>query len=250
MYSSPIKAILVDDEISARNVLSKLLEIHCPHVTVLAQCENVEKAVDAIRTHTPDIVFLDIEMPNYAGYEIVSFFKEINFGIIFVTAYDQYAIKAFELSAIDYLLKPVDIDRLKVSVARFAERREISELKKTYQTLSDNLKEKQLTKIIIPHNGRQKVILLRNIIAFEASEAYVIVHLDDRERFIVSKNLKHFENMLSSHPDFFRSHKSWLINIKALESYDRKTLQCLMKGGLSCKLSKYKKSDFEEKIRE
>jgi two-component system LytT family response regulator len=110
-----IKAIIVDDEESARDVLQNLLLLFCPNVEVVAKCENVLKAVDAINKEQPDLVFLDIEMPNYAGYEIVNFFDKINFEIIFVTAYDQYAVRAFEVAAIDYLLKPIDIDRLKAS---------------------------------------------------------------------------------------------------------------------------------------
>ena len=96
-----INAILVDDEERARDVLENLLLRFCPTVTLLAKCSNVEHAVEAIKIHQPDVVFLDIEMPNYAGYELVDFFTDINFEIIFVTAYDQYAIKAFEVSAID-----------------------------------------------------------------------------------------------------------------------------------------------------
>ena len=113
-----IRAILVDDEESARDVLENLLKRFCPEVELLAKCTNVEQAVASIRELQPDLVFLDIEMPNYAGYEIVKFFPEINFELIFVTAYDKYAIRAFEVSAVDYLLKPIDIDRLKNAVSR------------------------------------------------------------------------------------------------------------------------------------
>ena len=115
---SKIKAILVDDEESARDVLENLLRRFCPEIDLLDKCNNVEQAVESIKQHKPNLVFLDIEMPNYAGYELVDFFTEIDFEIIFVTAYDQYAIKAFEVSAVDYLLKPIEIERLKESVSR------------------------------------------------------------------------------------------------------------------------------------
>ncbi|MGL4597265.1 MAG: LytR/AlgR family response regulator transcription factor, partial [Bacteroidia bacterium] len=97
-----IRAILVDDEESARDVLQNLLLRFCPEVELIAKCENILEAVELIKKEEPDLVFLDIEMPNYAGYEIVSFFEKINFQIIFITAYDQYAIRAFEIAAIDY----------------------------------------------------------------------------------------------------------------------------------------------------
>src|SRR3989338_4013155 len=113
-----LKAILIDDEESARNVLSNLMARFCPEVNILQTCANVTEAIDAINTHQPDVVFLDIEMPNYSGFELVNFFEKVNFEIVFVTAYDKYAIKAFEVSAVDYLLKPIEIDRLKQAVER------------------------------------------------------------------------------------------------------------------------------------
>src|SRR6478735_3401789 len=118
-----IRAILVDDEESARDVLQNLLQRFCPEVTLVAKCENVMLAVDVIKKEKPDLVFLDIQMPNYAGYEIVKFFDKVDFEIVFITAYDQYAIRAFEIAAIDYLLKPIDIDRLKLAVKRVKQQR-------------------------------------------------------------------------------------------------------------------------------
>ena len=100
-----IRTIIVDDEGSARELLKELLESFCPDVTIVGQFQNLEMAVEHIRKDTPDLVFLDVEMPRYAGYEILDFFDQIDFNIIFVTAYDKYAIKAFEVSALDYLLK-------------------------------------------------------------------------------------------------------------------------------------------------
>jgi len=108
-----LKAIIVDDESSARELLQELIKSYCPEIDIVASFKNLETAVDHIRMDKPDIVFLDVEMPQYSGYEILDFFDQIDFNIIFVTAYDKYAIKAFEVSALDYLLKPVEIERLK-----------------------------------------------------------------------------------------------------------------------------------------
>ena len=125
-------AIIVDDERSAREILSGLLVRYCPQINIVEKCKGLKEAVEAIKKQKPSLVFLDIEMPNYAGYEIVSFFEEIDFEIIFVTAYDQYALKAFEISAVDYLLKPVTIERLKLSVDRFVEKQKLTNSHKSY----------------------------------------------------------------------------------------------------------------------
>lgn len=238
-------AIIVDDEKSAREILSGLILRYCPQIRIVEKCKGLVEAVEVIKKHKPALVFLDIEMPNYAGYEIVSFFDEIDFEIIFVTAYDQYAIKAFEVSAVDYLLKPVTIERLKQSVERFAEKQKLTNSHKSYSALKDNINGPSLTKIIIPHAGSQKIISISTILCFEAKEAYTTIHLLNGERYMVSKNLKHFENLLDENSSFFRSHKSWLVNINRVKTYSKSQLTITLETELICKLSKYKKPDFE-----
>ena len=242
-----LRAILVDDEEGARDVLENLLLRFCPDVELIAKCENVTKAVEVINKEKPELVFLDIEMPNYAGYEIVSFFKEINFEIIFVTAYDQYAIRAFEIAAIDYLLKPIDIERLKLAVARVIQQRNIQQQSQRLSLLSDTLENKQLKNIVISDKGQQHIIAIENIIAIEAQESYCIIYAADKQ-FIASKNLKHFETVLQSLPKFFRVHKSWLVNKEYIKHYSKSNLTIQLTNGLTTKLSKYKKAEFEESI--
>ncbi|MBK7665931.1 MAG: response regulator [Sphingobacteriaceae bacterium] len=169
-----LRAILVDDEESARDVLQNLLLRFCPDVELIAKCENVLEAVEVINKEHPDLVFLDIEMPNYAGYEIANFFKEINFEIIFVTAYDQYAIRAFEVAAIDYLLKPVDIERLKLSIARVKTQRNTEQQAQRLALLSNTLESKQLKNIVVSDKGQQNIIPIESIIAIEAQNPIVL----------------------------------------------------------------------------
>lgn len=242
-----LRAIIVDDEESARDVLQNLLLRFCPDVELIAKCENVLEAVDVINKEHPDLVFLDIEMPNYAGYEIVNFFKEINFEIIFVTAYDQYAIRAFEIAAIDYLLKPVDIDRLKLSIARVKTQRNTEQQAQRLALLSNTLESKQLKNIVVSDKGQQNIIPIESIIAIEAQESYCIIHTTDK-KIVASKNLKHFETVLESLPQFIRVHKSWIINKAHLQNYSKSDLTIQLSGGLSAKLSKYKKAEFEAAI--
>jgi len=244
---SKLRAILVDDEEGARDVLQNLLLRFCPEVELIAKCENVTKAVGVINKEKPDLVFLDIEMPNYAGYEIVNFFKEINFEIIFVTAYDQYAIRAFEIAAIDYLLKPIDIQRLKLSVTRVIQQRNIQQQSQRLNLLSNTLESKELKNIVVSDKGEQHIIAIEKIIAIEAQESYCIIHTGDKQ-IVASKNLKHFETVLQSLPKFFRVHKSWLVNKEFIKHYSKSNLTIQLTNGLTTKLSKYKKAEFETAI--
>lgn len=244
-----LKAIIVDDEESARNVLSGLLTRFCPEVEVIEMCTNVTNAVQSIKKHNPDVVFLDIEMPNYAGYEIVSFFEDINFDIVFVTAYNNYAVKAFEVSAVDYLLKPVEIGRLKEAVTRLTERQHLKAAQRSYKTLTENLKEDKVSKIVVRANGSQKVVSTKEIIAIEAKEAYSYIYTATGS-YLMSKNLKHFETILEGNSDFFRTHKSWIVNLSALSSFSSAKMEIYLESDIIAKLSKYRKPEFDKLILE
>jgi two-component system, LytTR family, response regulator len=239
-----LKAIIVDDEESARDVLENLLLRFCPEVELLQKYNNVLLAVEGIKQHQPDIVFLDIEMPNYAGYEIVKFFEQIPFEIIFVTAYDKYALRAFEISAIDYLLKPIDIERLKAAVVKVKTRVDLKQKSEQFQLLSTVLQTKEVKNILVTEKGNQYVVSLDTIIAIEAQEAYCYIHTNEK-KYIVSKNLKHFETIFEENPSFIRVHKSWLINKGYIINYSKSDLTIKLKNSLTAKLSKYKKAEFE-----
>lgn len=242
-----IRAIIVDDEESARDVLENLLRRFCPEVEVLSKFSNVPQAVEACKTQSPDLVFLDIEMPNYAGFEIVKFFETIPFEIIFVTAYDKYALRAFEISAIDYLLKPVDIDRLKEAVSRVKKRYNTAQNAERLSLLGQTLQTKEVKSILVTDKGYQQIIPVDTIIAIEAEESYCTIHTTEK-KYTVSKNLKHFETVFADNPMFFRVHKSWMISKKHILNYSKSELLINLSNGLSARLSKYKKAEFEEAI--
>jgi len=243
------KAILVDDEESARNILSNLLIRFFPNIEIVAKCQDVEEAVLEINRHQPDLVFLDIEMPNYAGYEIISFFKEINFEIIFITAYDKYAIKAFEVSAVDYLLKPIEIERLREAVARFEVKREANFAKQNYEILTESLADNTIQKLIVPYKDTQRVVMIGEIIAIEANDSYSKIHCSDCTVYMTSKNLKHYENLLDEKKNFVRTHKSWMVNTDHAISYSSKTQTIDLSNQITAKVSRYKKADFELALR-
>jgi two-component system LytT family response regulator len=243
-----ISAIIVDDEKRARNVLSSLLKSNCKEVNVVAECSNVLDAVEQINILNPDVVFLDVQMPNYAGYEIVKFFEEINFEIIFVTAYDKYAIKAFELSAIDYLIKPINRVRLADAVdklsAKIAERNKLVD----YSVLLSSIQEKEFKQIIIPELGDRRVVELVSIVAIEADGAYSKIHLLGGPVVTVSKTLKYFESVLPEDVNFFRSHRAWIININHLKQFNKTKGVAILECDINAKISRNKLVDFQEFI--
>lgn len=244
MDTYTLQAVIVDDEESARNVLHELLMRFCPEVHVLATFEDVPSAVSFLQKNTADVVFLDIEMPNYSGFEITDFFDPLPFEIIFVTAYDSYAVKAFEVLALDYLLKPVDIERLKQAVERAVNQKYHIDRNVKLRLLSESIKKKHLEHLIVTHKGYQYVLALEEVVAIEALESYCCVHLADKQ-YVVSKNLKSFEQALEDDKRFFRVHKSWMINTGHIRSYSRSQGSIHMDNGLVAKLSRYKKADFE-----
>lgn len=240
-----ISVIIVDDEPSARSVLTGLLNNLFPNIEIVDSCSNIVEAVNSIKNHQPDAVFLDIEMPEYAGYEIVSFFTEINFEIVFVTAYDSYALKAFELSAVDYLLKPIDIARLKNTVSRLYEKVKYKTQIDNYKILVESLQSEKVSKMVISHHGARKVLPFNEIIAIEAQEAYSCIHTTSGDKYLVSRNLKYYENILGSNNRFIRTHKSWIINMDFISSYSKTKMEINLQNNIDAKLSKYKIVEFE-----
>jgi two-component system LytT family response regulator len=243
-----VTAIIVDDEQRARDVLSKLLERNCPNIRVLDKCSDVISAVEKIKELKPDVVFLDVQMPNYAGYELVKFLDEINFEIIFVTAFDHYAIKAFELNAIDYLVKPVDRTRLVEAVERVAEKKHQEKSKEEYEHLLTAIKHKEFKKIVIPELGDRRVVDIDTIIAVEAEGAYCKVYQTSGKPLVVSKNLKYFEDRLEQSDSFFRSHRGWLVNLNHIETINKTELSLTLSNNLKAKISRIRIEAFEIQI--
>jgi two-component system LytT family response regulator len=244
-----IKAILIDDEQSARNVLTSLLERLSETIDIVATCEDVSSGVDQIKALKPDVVFLDVQMPNYAGYEIVSFFDQINFEIIFITAYDQYAIKAFELNAIDYLVKPIDRKKLSLALDKLEDKLAQKTAVIDYKSLLKTIQHKEYKKIVIPELGNRRIVNLDDIVAIEADGAYSIIHLNNSSTITTSKNLKYFEAVLPSDNSFFRSHRAWLINLNGIEHLNKTELTITLNNGqLKTKISRARIDDFEKVI--
>lgn len=219
-----IKAILIDDEQSARNVLTNLLKRVSSNINILATCCNLKEGVKQIKALKPNVVFLDVQMPYYAGYEIINFFDEINFEIIFVTAHDNYAIKAFELNAVDYLLKPINREKLALTLDKLRDRLNKKAALIDYQVLLKTIKDKDYNKIVIPELGNRRVVNIADIIAIEADGSYSKIYLKGNIIITTSKNLKYFEDVLTKETTFFRTHRSWIINGMHIEYFNKTEL--------------------------
>jgi two-component system LytT family response regulator len=245
-----IKAILIDDEERARNTLSSLLLNYCPEVNILATCSNVPDGVLAINKHKPDVVFLDIEMPDYNGFELLGFFREIDFDIIFVTAYSEYAIKAFEISAVDYILKPIDIDQLKNSVEKLKQKKLHSQMQEQIELLKESYKGDDIRKIALSMSNGLTFVEIADIVLLEADGAYTTFYLKDGQKIVVSKKLKFYEDILSNRSYFFRTHRSYFINVNFIKTYSRSENAILMENSFSVTISRDRKQEFETLLKE
>ncbi len=241
-----LKAIIIDDERSSRNALRQKLINHCPEVTVIAECENGEEGIRDIEETNPDIIFLDVEMPRMNGFTMLQQLQQHNFEIIFITAYDHYAIKAIKFSALDYLVKPVEISDLKTAVEKAAEKRKKSTGNTSLETLLHNLmnKEKEQHRIAIPSMDGLQFVATGNIIYLEANSNYTNFYLINDKKITVSKTLKEFDELLPG-SIFIRIHHSYIININCIEKYIRgEGGQVLMKNGVVLDVARRKKEDF------
>lgn len=205
-----INAIIIDDEKRARELLYTLITENCPKLNIIDQCADLPNGVKSIRKNKPDLIFLDIEMPGHTGLELLDFFdeKEINFGIIFTTAYNEFAVKAFKLSAIDYLLKPMQVEDLVGAVARFERRFNLGK----EEEVTVKKPEIQNNKIAIPIGQSIRFVDLNEIVFLKADNTYTEIFLEDNSKLVVSRTLKNFEEVLQDNPSFFRCHKSYMVN--------------------------------------
>lgn len=238
-----MKAIIIDDEISARELLLELLKRHCPTIQVMDACEDLTTGVAAIKKHNAELVFLDVKMPMYNGYEIVDFFEQIDFNIIFITAYDQYALKAFEISATDYLLKPIEIARLKTAVAKATEQHAAKQSMDQLHKLSQNLK-KSNQKYKYSDRGLTNYIMVADIICVEAQRAYSTFSLVNGKQITVSKNVKTISEELEEFSQLLRTHRSWIVNLDHVINYSKTNLTISMANNIEAKISRPNKTEF------
>jgi len=243
-----IKILIVDDEQSARNSLNKIIDSFFSEYTVVGAAINVEDGLMKYQDLKPDIVLLDIEMPSKNGFDFVNSLKEPNCKIIFITAYNQYAIKAFKYSAIDYLLKPVDIDELGGALKRASSSINdinVSLLKEVFLEIRD----KKVSKLAISSQELTEFVDIDSIVRLEAAGSYTNVFLSDGNKILATRILKDFE-MLLDEDCFVRVHNSHLININYLQKFIKKDgYTVILQDGSKVPIAVRRKDDFEKILR-
>jgi len=214
-----ITAIIVDDEPYSCEGLATLLERYCPDIKLLDACYSGADALKAIKEQTPDLLFLDIEMPGMNGFEMLQRLPAINFSVIFTTSYDQYAIKAIKFSALDYLLKPVDKDDLQAAVKKTMHKSQET-LPQQIEILLQKLDHPSISvnKIAIPTMEGLQMLFVENIIRCSSDSNYTILFLKNKQKVIASRTLKEIEEMLEDYP-FLRVHHSYVVNLNEIEKY-------------------------------
>lgn len=213
-----IKAIIIDDIEQARITLKKDLQVYAPDVTVTGEANGVVEGAKLLRTMQPDVLFLDIQMQDGSGFDLLDILKEIPFKIIFITASDAHAIKAFRYAAIDYLLKPVDPDELTAALAKFRGHK-LNENEK-YKLLNDSLKNSQRPheKLALHTQDKIHIVNISEIIRCESNVNYTEFYFVNGKKLLVTKTLKEFEDLLSDQ-GFYRVHQSHLVNTKFIKEF-------------------------------
>ena len=242
-----MKALIIDDEKKARHVLRILIEENCPKITQIYQAEDLLSGVELIKKEEPSIVFLDIEMPEHSGLEILNFIEKENhnFEIIFTTAYSEYAIQAFQLAAIDYLLKPVRPSQIKEAVDKAIAFLGNSQINKRLAELKSSLSQANFSKIGLPVADGIKFVNFNEIIMFEADGMYSKITTINDSDILISKPLKHFTELLKNQNMFYRPHRSFLINLSFIKEYIKKDGgYIVMDNNKTVSISKDKKDEF------
>lgn len=244
-----ITSIIVDDEPDCCESLATLLELYCPEVKVMDICYGAEAALKSITEQPPQILFLDIEMPFLNGFELLEKLGHINFELVFTTSYDHYAIKAIRFSALEYLLKPIDREELKLAVQK-AVKRNAAALPQQLEMLLEKMRQPSIPihKIAIPTMDGFKLVLAENIIKCESDGNYTHLCLKDKTKITASRNLKEMEEILEDYP-FIRVHNSHLVNINEIEQYIKgEGGYLIMSDGLSVNVSRSRKELLLKKI--
>jgi two-component system LytT family response regulator len=245
-----MKAILIDDENGSRESLAKMLEKNCTQVQVVAKCDSMSSGLTAIQQHEPELVFLDIEMPNGSGFDLLEKIKDIDFDVVFITAYDHYAIRAIKFSAVDYLLKPVDPEDLVLAVKRVEEKHSTKKsLGDQYQVLLSNIKSgTKLKKVAIPDGDGLVFISLADIIRCDSDGNYTYFILNNGKKIMSSRTLGEYEDMFQGE-NFFRVHRSHLVNLDHVKKYIKgEGGYVVLSDNSQVEVSRRKKVEFLEKL--
>lgn len=242
------KILIIDDENRTRQLISNMIQSFGFDVQTIPEGENVASGIAAIEKHHPDIVFLDIQMPDGTGFDVLNGVKEKNFEVIFITAHEEFAIKAIKFSALDYLLKPIDPIELETALGKALDMLDGKSEQLQYETLQKNINPSEKRRLVLKTQESVHVVELDQVIRCEADRNYTSFYLTENRKILVSKTLKEYELLLASH-NFLRVQQSHLININYVDRYDKKNGGAVvMKDGSEIPLSPAKRDLFFQRL--
>lgn len=215
-----IRTVIIDDESRARETIKKMIMLYCPDIEIIGEAANVAEGVRLINNIAPELVLLDIKMPDGTGFDLLKQLDSIDFSLVFITAFDEYAVKAFKFSAVDYLLKPIDPDELTSTIDRVKRQKKNDKI--DLSVVLNNLRDlkKENKKLVLKTTESIYVVSVQDIIRCEASGNYTHFYLSNEHPILVSHTLKDYEEMLKGH-NFLRVHQSHLVNLEHIKRYDK-----------------------------
>jgi two-component system LytT family response regulator len=244
MSLTQFRTIIVDDEPDGRGIIKGMLQQYFPEIQIVAEASGVKEAVKALAQHTADLIFLDIDLKDGTGFDVLDQQTDVRFNVIFTTAHNEFAIRAFRYNAIDYLLKPIDPDEFVAAVQKSKEHVNLEILQRQFAQLITTTQEKTFDRITLTTNAGHVFARTKDITRIETYGNYSFVYLTEGDRLLVSRNLKEFEEMLPE-PDFFRIHQSHIVNtlfVKKIIKDDGD--QVVMEDGVKIPVSRRRKEEF------
>jgi len=245
-----IRTIIIEDEQKSREMLAAIVEKNCPDLSVVGLAKNVKEGVEMIQNLKPELVFLDISMPDGSGFDLLEQVTGHKFDLIFATASDAHAIKAIKYSACDYLLKPIDMEELQVAVARVVKKKNAIPNMENLQFLIQHLKrsDEHFQKITLPTGNAYEIVNVKDIVRCEADGSYTTFYLSDKRKLMISAGLKHYEELLPE-KDFIRVHHHHLINMNHVIRFLKEDGgYAIMSDGSKIEISRRKKETFMERL--
>jgi two-component system LytT family response regulator len=245
-----IRTLIIEDEQKSRDMLAAIIRKNCPELEIVGLAQNVSEGVNLIKSLNPELVFLDITMPDGSGFDLLEKVPGHKFDLIFATASDQHAIKAIKYSACDYLLKPIDIDELKLAVSKVVTKKNATPSMENLQFLIQHLKraDENFQKITLPTGNAYEIVNIKDIVRCEADGSYTNFYLNDKRKLMISAGLKHYEELLPEN-EFIRVHHHHLINMNHVIRFLKEDGgYAIMSDGSKIEISRRKKEAFMEKL--